>query len=110
MRKEIAFQHRYYIMAVRISTLSWLGAPSRLSTSGIAATYVLFHLSMTIQGFNAMGSWRNYSFYLQDCCNTCGVYVNFNNINSTKKVLAQQGIIHLTSSPGIVKFIITLPD
>ena len=37
-------------------------------------------------------------------------YVNFNNINSTKKVLAQQGIIHLTSSPGIVKFIITLPD
>ena len=38
MRKEIAFQHRYQIIVVKITIFSCLGSSCRVSTNGIAAS------------------------------------------------------------------------
>ena len=54
MRKKKAFQYRCYILALENITFSYLGSSSRASTNGIAANYVLFIFSRTIQDLYAI--------------------------------------------------------
>ena len=47
IRKKMAFQYKYYILAVANITFSCVGSSSRVSTDGNAVNYLLFNFSRT---------------------------------------------------------------
>ena len=67
MRKKMAFQYKYYILAVENITFSCLSSSSRVSTNRIAANCVLFIFSRTTKVLYIMCLRSNHFYHLQEC-------------------------------------------
>ena len=77
IHKKIAFQYKYYILAVANITFSWFVSSSCVSTNDIAANYVLFNFSRTTEDFNVMRLGSNHFYHLQKCFKDIWYICNF---------------------------------